>query len=208
MEAASHQRREGLKGWSRPSGVGCLALLLYFAGGPVLAADPSITGARPDGRPDDRPRVTAVEQVARDTERVRILRAEWTHTRQVADALARRRAERLAARDTAGVDEVDAQRARVLQDLDALEHELGAAQRPATRATQSTAPAPSSVGSSAAAPAAEAAEARTVRTVRPAPPTRWWDVYSRAAPPRAAPVSLAAPSGGEGPHPATPRRLE
>ena len=206
MQAASHQRREVLKGWSRPSRVGCLALLLFFACGPVAAADPSLLGAPPDGRPDDRPRVTGVEQAARDSERVRILRAEWTHTRQAADALAKRRAERLAARDAAGVDEAGAQRARALQDLGALGRGVGAAQRSAPRASQTAAQAPAPVGSSTAAPAT--AEASPVRAARILPTTRWWDVYSRAAPPRAAPVSLAAPPGAEGPHPATPRRLE
>ncbi|WP_286374555.1 hypothetical protein [Variovorax saccharolyticus] len=206
MEATSRQRRAVLKGWSRPSTAGCLALVLVFACVPIATADPTLTAALSEGRPDDRPRVTGVEQAARDTEQMRILRAEWTQSRQSADALAKRRAERLAARDAAGVDEVDAQRGRVLQDIEALEREIGAAQRPATRAGQPTSQGPASVGASAAAPAA--AEAGTARAARLPPTTRWWDVYSRAAPPRVAPVSLATPPGAEGKHPATPRRLE
>jgi len=190
MEAGSRQRMGAvLKGWSGPSAVGCLVLLLLLGAGPA-PAEPVI--------PDTRPAVTAVEQAARDDERLRILREELRQSEQAIEALAKRRAERLAASDAVGADEAQGQRARLLEDIDALKREIGTAQPHAGL--------PAPLASNAATlPVAEAKPA----TVKHAPPAaRWWDVYTRATPASAKPVSLAAPAGADATRQATTRRLE
>lgn len=178
-----------LKGWAGPSAVGCLALLLLLGAGPA-PAEPVI--------PDTRPAVTSAEQAARDDERLRILREELRQSEQAVEALAKRRAERLAASDSVGADEAQAQRARLLQDINALKREIGAAQSHAGLSGPAT-------SNAATFPAAEAKPA----TVKHAPPAaRWWDVYARATPASAKPVSLATPSSADATRPATTRRLE
>ena len=168
--------------------MGCLALLLLLGAGPA-PAEPVVS--------DTRPAVTAVAQTALDDERLRILRDELRQSLQAVEALAKRRAERLAASDTVGADEAQAQRARLLQDIDALKREIGSAQSLAGRSGPAA--------SNAALPAAEAKPT----TVKHAPPSaRWWDVYGRATPARANPVSLATPSGADPTRHATTRRLE
>lgn len=178
-----------LKAWAAPSAVGCVALLLLLGAGPA-PAEPVV--------PDTRPAVTAIEQTARDDERLRILRDELRQSLQAVEAMAKRRAERLAASDTVGADEAQAQRARLLQDIEALKREIESA--------QSHAGLPGPPASNAAKlPAAEAKPA-TIKHVPPA--ARWWDVYARATPARAKPVSLATPSGADATRHATTRRLE
>lgn len=178
-----------LKGWTGPSAVGCLALLLLLGAG-LAPAEPVV--------PDTRPVVTAVEQAARDDERLRILRDELLQSQQAVETLAKRRAERLAVNDSVGADEAQAQRARLLQDIDALKREIGSAQPLAVRSNPAA-------SNAAALPAAEAKPT----TVKRAPPAaRWWDVYGRATPARANPASLAIPSGADPTRHATTRRLE
>jgi hypothetical protein len=178
-----------LKGWTGLSVVGGLALLLLLGACPA-PAEPVV--------PDTRPAVTAVEQAARDDERLRILLEEKRQSEQAVEALARRRAERLAASDSIGADEAQAQRARLLQDIDALKREIGSAQRQAGL----PGPLPSNA---ATLPGTQAKPA----TVKQAPPAaRWWDVYTRATPASAKPVSLATPSGADATRHSTTRRLE
>lgn len=189
MEAGSRQRSGAvLKGWTGPSAVGCLALLLLLGAGPTTA-EPIV--------PDPRPAVTAVAQAARDDERLRILRDELRQSQQAVEALAKRRAERLAASDAVEADEAQAQRARLLQDIEALKREIGSAQPLAVRSDPAA--------SNAALPPTEA---KPTTAKRAPPAARWWDVYGRATPARANPVSLATPSGADPTRHATTRRLE
>jgi len=122
-------------------------------------------------------------QAARDDERLRILLEELQRTEALAAQLAQRKAERLAAADTAAADEAHAQRTRALQDIASLEREIAGLR-----------------------PAAGASKRPPVHSPPSAP---WWDVYGRTrrgdAP---APVSYATPSGAADAAPRSTDRME
>ena len=133
--------------------------------------------------------VPAVQQAARDSDRVEILRQELKKSEALLESLARRTAERLAAADPAGVNEAEAQRARTASDIAGLKRELAAV----TRSADAT-PVPPAL-----------AKAPTQALSRTAP---WWDVYGKARRTEPlTPVSMA-PAGEAGPRPVSARRLE
>jgi len=112
--------------------------------------------------------VLPAEQAARDSDRLRILQDELAKEQAAAAALAKRRADRLAARDAHGAQEAEAAQQRSSANLAALRREIELASKTAK--------------GTAAAPAATVTATR-----RPAPvlsvgaaQAPWWDVYSKA----------------------------
>ena len=142
--------------------------------------------------------VPPAEQTARDSDRIEILRQELKKSESLLDAMARRKAERLAASDPVGVTVAEEQHTRVISDIVALKRELGAVSRAAGPASAEQVPATS---------AKPAASPRAPLT-KAAATTPWWDVYGkgRRADP-ATPVSLA-PVPDAAARPVTARRLE
>lgn len=142
--------------------------------------------------------VPPVEQTARDSDRIEILRQELKKSETLLDSLARRKAERLVASDPAGVTEAEEQHTRTISDIAALKRELAAVSRTAGPASAEQIPgAPAKLAASQRVPSAKAAAT-----------TPWWDVYGkgrRAEPPT--PVSLA-PVPDAAARPVTARRLE
>lgn len=131
--------------------------------------------------------VPASEQVARDSERLRILKDELAKEQSAAAELAKRRADRLAARDAHGAQEAEAAQQRSSANLAALRREIELASKTA----KNPAPAPTATVSATR----RAAPTSSVAAAAQAP---WWDVYSRA--PRrydAAPVAHGVSIGGE-----------
>ena len=193
-----------MRPWKRgPSTHGCGVEGLVRAFGSGLPRAPASARRRAGTRGAGHSRYASRRDSGRASgtrrcERLRILREELRQSEQAIEALAKRRAERLAASDAVGADEAQGQRARLLEDIDALKREIGTAQPHAGL--------PAPLASNAATlPVAEAKPA----TVKHAPPAaRWWDVYTRATPASAKPVSLAAPAGADATRQATTRRLE
>ena len=122
--------------------------------------------------------VAQSEQLARDNDRILILRQELARSEAWLQTLARRKTERSAVAHEEGADDVEAQRRRTLEDIAGLRRELASASR-AADATRRPRPAAPSV---------------------PAPSPAWWDVYGRG--PRAAPSAL--PRAGLTPEMAQP----
>lgn len=114
---------------------------------------------------NDATRVTPQQQQARDNDRLRILTDELTRVKSTLEDLAKRRAERIAAADSKGVEETDTQRDRVLADKAGLEREIAAA----SKASPSAVAAPSG-----------ASPSTTARRTTASSPLPWWDVYSKA----------------------------
>jgi len=142
--------------------------------------------------------ISPVEQTSRNSDRIEILRQELKKTEAQLESVARRKAERLAAADPAGVSEAEEQHTRTVNDIAALKRELAAASRTAEPASAEQAP---------TAPAKAATSPRASTTKAPAT-TPWWDVYGkgrRAEP--ATPVSLA-PVPDAASRPVIARRLE
>lgn len=149
--------------------------------------------------------IPSVEQTARDSERVKILRQELKDSEARLEALARRRAERLAAADVEAANEAEEERGRALSDIAGLRRELAAA-------TRAAAPAP---GIKAAVTTKAASAAPAPRSAKPPPSAPWWDVYSKARPTEApsatspsvsSPVSVAPVEAGA--RPVSARRPE
>lgn len=115
------------------------------------------------------PAVAQPEQAARDVDRARILNDELTKEQGRLTEAAKRRGERLAARDAQGVAEAEAAHLRAASSIEALKREIelvGKTQRAATASAPPTVTA-----------------ARAARQPLPsveAPTTPWWDVYSKA----------------------------
>ena len=119
------------------------------------------------------PVVSAVEQAHRDTDRLHILRSELSSEEASVQAAARRRAERLVARDEQGVREAEQAYVQHLANIAALRREIDAAtgirrvgsrergesERKAAASSNATSPAPAGDKSPEHAP--------------------WWDVYQR-----------------------------
>ena len=173
-----------LKGWNRPRGVACLVLTLLL---PMGAAD-----AQPSAST-----VSAALQRSRDDERLRILRDELARSESLAQSLARRRAERLAAADRAGAEEVEAQGLRVREDIAGLQREIATTMPTADSARHA---------------AGRAEEPVTVRLKPVALATHassaWWDVYAKGGRDPSAPLSHARPSGDDGTRAVPYRRPE
>jgi hypothetical protein len=124
--------------------------------------------------------IAPIEQVARDDDRLEILRHELKKLEEQLHGLARRKAERLAAHDMEAATEAEEQRVRTLGDIAALKREIGLA---AAAAGPSTAVKPS---------AFDTARGRPVSAKGMAPPP-WWDVY-RGSRHNGPPVSSSSPA--------------
>lgn len=134
--------------------------------------------------------VSPADQSVRDDERLRILRDELGKSEQLADALAGRKAERLARSDPLGADEVQAQRERVLGDIAALQREINATHPVPVTAKVSRSTLPARALSGNVSPANATGPAAT----GPALPAPWWDVYGKTSRSSLrAPISLVAP---------------
>ncbi|MDM0108033.1 hypothetical protein QTH97_24000 [Variovorax sp. J22R24] len=129
--------------------------------------------------------VIPAHQVARDNDRIEILRQELYRSETLLEALAHRMAERLAASDATGAADAEEQLRRTREDIVGLQRELAIVTRPAGSKTS---------GGAVAVP-------RATPTASPSatPPTTpritpWWDVYGkgRRADP-VVPVSVAPP---------------
>lgn len=136
----------------------------------LASAALSAFGANAQSAGTDFPAVQPAEQASRDIDRVRILQDELAKEQaRLADA-AKRRAERLAARDAQGVQEAEAAQQRATSSLAALRREIALASRaPHTSAT----------------PVVATTTRTPTRATRPPVETTtapWWDVYSK--PPR------------------------
>ncbi len=165
-----------LKGFKKPSGIACAGVLVILAGACAAQTVSSV--------------VTPAAQATRDDERLRILRDELRKAEALIESLGKRKAERLAAADTAGADEAEENRIRALSDIAGLKREI-AGTRPrfeAPRPTLSTS-------------SASTASTKPAPQPTPQPPAPWWDVYGKArrgetsaSSPRPAPVSYAQPA--------------
>jgi hypothetical protein len=126
---------------------------------------------------------------------VEILREELKKSEALLGTLVRRKADRLAASDPAGVTEVEEQHTRTLSDVAGLKRELAAATHT---------PAASSVEPIAA--AKPLASARSLAAAKGPTPAPWWDVYGKThRGESASPISLAPEPA---PRPSSARRLE
>ena len=130
--------------------------------------------------------VPVAEQQARDSDRAVILREELARLEAWLQTLARRKAERAAAIDIAGVDDIEEQRLRTLGDIAAVRRELDA-----------TSSAPHAV--------VPTARARPASASIPPPVAHWWDVYRKTQRPAPAPPPSSHPeSEAEARHASTP----
>lgn len=149
--SASRLHRNTLGQGSRSPGV-WLAWLLgtcAAAAGPTQAQEPP------------RRVVARSEQLARDNDRILILRQELARSQARLQTLAHRKTERSAVAHEDVVDDVEEQRRRTLEDIAGLRRELASASRAAYPARRPRPAAPSV----------------------PAPAPAWWDVYGRAPSP-------------------------
>jgi hypothetical protein len=105
--------------------------------------------------------VSQSEQLARDNDRILILRQELASSEARLQTLARRKTERSAGVPDEGADDVEEQRRRTLEDIAGLRRELASASRAADASTR----------------------ARPAAPRVPAPAPAWWDVYGRAPSP-------------------------
>lgn len=137
--------------------------------------------------------IAPAEQAARDNERLRILQDELKSEQQQVIESTKRRAERLAARDSQGVQEAELAYSRALANVSALQREIASASKQPTgkvAAASGSSPRPraSTAPSSVEAPSQAA----------------WWDVYGKSPRQTAAtsitqaatPVSVETPSTG------------
>jgi hypothetical protein len=138
---------------------------------------------------------------------VEILREELEKSEGLLGTLARRKAERLAASDSAGASEAEEQHVRTLADIAGLRRELAAVTRALASSASLTSQASSTPEASVTATGKAAASPRPLSAAKTASATQWWDVYGkgRSAEP-AAPISLA-PAPEAAPRVAA-RRLE
>ena len=90
----------------------------------AIASTPRVAHAETDVT-----KVTPQVQSVRDSERIRILKDELAKTTNRLAELARQRADRIAADDAKGAEELDLQRARVLADREGLQREINATPR-------------------------------------------------------------------------------
>ena len=102
--------------------------------------------------------VAPSEQLARDNDRIAILREELARSQAWLQTLERRKTERSDVMDEEGINDVEAQRRRTLDDIAALRRELASASRAADPIRRPRPAAPSAPGPAAA----------------------WWDVYGRS----------------------------
>jgi hypothetical protein len=117
--------------------------------------------------------VAQSEQLARDNDRILILRQELARSEARLQTLARRKTERSAVAPDEGVDDAEEQRRRTLEDIAGLRRELASASRTADPARRRRPAAPSV----------------------PAPAAAWWDVYGSApSPATSAPLGAGLPS--------------
>lgn len=148
--------------------------------------------------------VPAVQQAARDSDRVEILRQELKKSEALLESLAHRTAQRLAAADPAGANESEAQRARTASDIAGLKRELAAV----TRSAEATPVPPELAKAASSASSSPPAKAPTQARTQVQSPAPWWDVYGKARRTEpTTPVSMA-PAGEAGPRPVSARRLE
>ena len=110
--------------------------------------------------------VAQSEQLARDNDRILILRQELARSEAWLQTLARRKTERSGVAHEEGVDDLEAQRRRTLEDIAGLRRELASASRAADPIRRPRPAAPSA----------------------PVPAAAWWDVYGRS------PSSAPSPS--------------
>jgi hypothetical protein len=140
--------------------------------------------AEPSGAPHLIPQV---DQAARDSDRVEILRQELKKSETLLEALARRKGDRLAASDPVGATEVEEEYGRTLSDIAGLKRELAFVTRTATPTSAHTSPSPSAAAKSGATRSPAAAKAPAT--------TPWWDVYGKGRGAESATsISLAPPS--------------
>ena len=180
----------------------CLCSCLFLIASPAAAQSDALIARS----------VSATEQTARDSDRLRILREELTISEQLAATLAHRKIERLAASDPVAADEAQAQHDRVLNDITALQREINTTRLSPPRveghasAVPATAPpgttSPVSLTGLQAVHTVQAAQATRATPARP-----WWDVYGKTARTLSVtPLSPAHPSGtAQAPTPSTSR---
>lgn len=114
--------------------------------------------------------VAQTEQATRDSGRLTILRAELAKEQaRLLDAV-KRKAERLAAKDTVGVQEAEAVQQRATSNIDALRREIDVA-------SGSKAPAPANGNAPARTAARQNIDKQGEKTQ--SQETRWWDVYNK-----------------------------
>lgn len=135
--------------------------------------------------------VTPSEQAERDRERTNILRQELAKSEALLESLGRRKAERQAAADPQGAQEIEEQRERTVQDIAGLKREL---------MTPAAAPV-SEHPASQEATGTRVAAAIATRSASAAAPARWWDVYSKGSADRSTPSALPAPPAPPGAFP-------
>jgi hypothetical protein len=161
---------------ARPAAGRRASASLWIAIGLLLCASASL--AQPSQNVQNV--VSPAEQRVRDDERLRILREELKKSEALLEALARRRAERLAAADTLAADEAEEQRIRTLSDVAGLKREIAWASRANQEAP--------------ARPQGAAARPTSMSAPRAAPTRPWWDVYGKSRRPEApSPISFASP---------------
>lgn len=114
--------------------------------------------------------ISAVEQSARDSDRLRILRDELAREARLVEDQTKRKAERLMVRDAQGAQESEDALGRHAQNIEALRREIDQAQRAAA--------APPARASPVAVSATRRSTAVAVTTGAQTAP--WWDVYGRA----------------------------
>ena len=170
----------------------CLCSCLFLIAGPAAAQTDTLVARS----------VSAPEQSARDSDRLRVLREELVNSEQLAATLAHRKVERLAASDLVAADEAQAQHDRVLKDIEALQREISSTRSSTARGGAIG----SAVAVSATAPPANKV-IKATETARAVPPSPWWDVYGKAARTLSTtPLSPARPSGtARAPTPSTSR---
>lgn len=157
-----------------PQRIALLASIAYLAAGSAHAQGTAAAAAFPSIAPS--------EQATRDNDRLRILQDELRNEQQKAIEQTKRRAERLAARDTQGAQDAEASHARSLANIAALQREIANASTAKQPKAKVAAASASPVASRSASPPAPS----SVEAPAHAP---WWDVYSKS-PRRAAPVAV------------------
>ena len=135
------------------------------------------------------------EQLARDNDRVKVLRQELKKSGEQLASLTRRKAERMAASDMQGVNEAEEQHVRTLGDIAALQREIASMSAVAGR-TQTIKPV-----------AAQAPQNRP-GTGKGTAPSPWWDVYGSSRRAGLPAAGSPAPTPGQAAYSVSPHSLE
>jgi hypothetical protein len=139
--------------------------------------------------------VAPPEQLARDDDRVKVLRQELKKSEEQLESLTRRKAERMAASDLQAVNEAEDQHLRTLSDITALKREIASVSAVAGQSQKSM-------------PVGAQAIQHHPRTGKGTAPSPWWDVYGSG--PRAGLPASDSPAStpGQAAHSVSPHSLE